>query len=98
MTDQPPRLFVLWLDASDGSVPTHDGVVWPDGTTTLHHRHFGHTTTHHSVDAARQLTYGKQGRIEWPQPETTGSPVESPPDTHATQPSLSSPPRRKEVA
>src|SRR2546425_9021600 len=41
-----PAAFVVWLDASDGSVPTHDGVRWPGGRATLHHRHFGYTTTH----------------------------------------------------
>ncbi|MFE0472579.1 hypothetical protein ACFW2V_13290 [Streptomyces sp. NPDC058947] len=63
----PPASFVLWLDASDGSVPTHDGVRWPDGTATLHHRHFGHTTTHPDPETARQRTHGKQGRIVWPE-------------------------------
>jgi hypothetical protein len=63
-----PASFVLWLDASDGSVPTHDGVRWPDGTVTLHHRHFGYTTTHADLGAARQATHGKQGRLVWPTP------------------------------
>ena len=67
-----PAGFVLWLDASDGSVPTHDGIRWPDGWATIRHRHYGHTTTHHSPEAACQTTHGKQGRIVWPaqQPET----------------------------
>ncbi|MFI6854526.1 hypothetical protein [Streptomyces sp. NPDC050416] len=63
--------FVLWLDASDGSVPTHDGVQWPDGIVTIHHRHFGITTTHHSAEAACQAAHGKQGRIVWPEPAPT---------------------------
>jgi hypothetical protein len=62
-----PGAFVLWLDASDGSVPTHDGIQWPDGTVTIHHRHFGITTTHHSAEAACQAAHGKQGRIVWPE-------------------------------
>lgn len=69
-TDQAAGLasFVLWLDASDGSVPTHDGVRWPDGTTTIHHRHFGITTTHHDPEAACRAAHGEQGRIVWPEP------------------------------
>jgi hypothetical protein len=66
-----PGAFVLWLDASDGSVPTHDGIQWPDGSATIHHRHFGITTTHHSPDAACQAAHGKQGRIVWPDPAPT---------------------------
>jgi hypothetical protein len=62
-----PGAFVLWLDALDGSVPTHDGIQWPDGTVTIHHRHFGITTTHHSAEAACQAAHGKQGRIVWPE-------------------------------
>ena len=62
------KSFVLWLDASDGSVPTHDGIQWPDGTVTIHHRHFGISTTHRDPDAARQAAHGKQGRIVWPAP------------------------------
>jgi hypothetical protein len=70
VTDQTaaPTTFVLWLDASDGSVPTHDGVVWPDGSATIHHRHFGITTTHHSAEAACQAAHGKQGRLVWAEP------------------------------
>lgn len=64
----PDAGFVLWLDASDGSVPTHDGIRWPDGTATLHHRHFGYTTTHPDPEAARQSAHGKQGRLAWPAP------------------------------
>ncbi|MDX3520749.1 hypothetical protein [Streptomyces scabiei] len=60
-----PAPFVLWLDASDGSVPTHDGVRWPDGTVTIHHRHFGLTTTHHDPEAACRAAHGKQSRIVW---------------------------------
>jgi hypothetical protein len=63
-----PAAFVVWLDASDGSVPTHDGVRWPDGRATLHHRHFGYTTTHADPEAARQAAHGKQGRLVWPEP------------------------------
>jgi hypothetical protein len=59
--------FVVWLDASDGSVPTHDGVRWPDGTATVRHRHFRHTTTHADPEAARHAAHGKQGRIVWPE-------------------------------
>jgi hypothetical protein len=68
MTDQstPAASFVLWLDASDGSVPTHDGIRWPDGTATIHHRHFGITSTHRDPEAACQAAHGKQGRIVWP--------------------------------
>jgi hypothetical protein len=58
-----PGAFVLWLDASDGSVPTHDGVQWPDGTAT----------THHSADAACQSAHGKQGRLVWAEPTDQAS-------------------------
>ncbi|MFJ6729434.1 hypothetical protein ACIQPQ_31480 [Streptomyces sp. NPDC091281] len=67
------RSFVLWLDASDGSVPSHDGVVWPDGAVTLHHRHFGLTTTHPDVETAVRLAHGGQGRVVWPEPPTPAS-------------------------
>ncbi|MGW1158446.1 hypothetical protein ACWD5Q_06635 [Streptomyces sp. NPDC002513] len=72
---EAPTSFVLWLDASDGSVPTHDGVQWPDGTTTIHHRHFGYTTTHHDPEAARRAAHGEQGRIVWPHTATEPAPV-----------------------
>lgn len=62
-----PSSFVLWLDASDGSVPTHDGIVWPDGTATVHHRHFGYTITRSDPEAARQSAHGEQGRLVWPE-------------------------------
>lgn len=61
----PPRLFVLWLDAADGTVATHDGVQWPDEWATLHSRHHGYTSTHFTAEAAAHAVYGKQGRIEW---------------------------------
>ncbi|MFF1604187.1 hypothetical protein ACFVYV_43380 [Streptomyces mirabilis] len=82
----PLSSFVLWLDASDGSVPTHDDIVWPDGTATVHHRHFGYTTTHPDPETARQSAHGNQGRIVWPAtspptgPRSTArSPTASPP-------------------
>lgn len=78
--DAPPdaATFVLWLDASDGSIPAHDGVRWPDGTVTIHHRNFpGITSTHSSPEAACQAAHGKQGRIAWDNARTT-------PDNHAT--------------
>ncbi|MFF8482366.1 hypothetical protein [Streptomyces antibioticus] len=67
------RSFVLWLDASDGSVPSHDGVVWPDGAVTLHHRHFGLTTTHPDVETAVRLAHRGQGRVVWPEPPAPAS-------------------------
>jgi hypothetical protein len=74
VTDQPTpdaALFVLWLDASDGSIATCDGVRWPDGTATVHHRHFaGMTSTHASPEAAAWAAHGKQARIVWPDPAT----------------------------
>lgn len=68
--NNPARLFVLWLDATDGTVATHDGIQWPDGRATLHHRHFGYTTTHPDPETACRLTFGEQGRIEWVTTET----------------------------
>ncbi len=87
--NNPPRLFVLWLDAVDGTVATHDGVQWPDGSATLHHRHFGYTTTASSPEAACQLTFGKQGRIEWADPEVTAEERE---EASAYQRMLDTPP------
>jgi len=73
-TDQvTPATFVLWLDASDGSVPTSDGVQWPDGWVTIRHRHYGHTTTHHSPEAACEAAHGTQGRIVWTAPADRGA-------------------------
>lgn len=74
MPDNQPlktRGFVLWLDASDGSVPTHDGIQWPDGWASIRHRHYGHTTTHHTPEAAAHSAHGKQGRIVWNPPPLT---------------------------
>ena len=60
------RLFTLWLDAADGSVASSDGVQWPDGTVTLHHRTFQDmTATYATPDIAAHLVHGKLGRIEW---------------------------------
>ncbi|WP_157882424.1 hypothetical protein [Streptomyces silvensis] len=64
---RPDGTFVLWLDAPDGSVATHDGVRWPDGTATIHHRRFGYTSTHATPEAAAQAAHGKQERIVWAQ-------------------------------
>jgi len=87
-----PTGFVLWLEASDGSVSTHDGIRWPDGWATIRHRHYGHTTTHHSPEAACQATHGKQGRIVWPAPppaDRAAAPVSaSPPADYTTDPSF----------
>lgn len=66
--DSPPDVatFVLWLDASDGSIATCDGIRWPDGTATVHHRHFpGITSTHPSPEAAAWAAHGKHARIVW---------------------------------
>ncbi|MFJ6073664.1 hypothetical protein ACIQFU_22955 [Streptomyces sp. NPDC093065] len=77
--------FVLWLDASDGSVPTHDGIVWPDGAVTVHHRHFGYTTTHADAETARQAAHGEQGRLVWGKAATTrhDSDTDAAPDRRA---------------
>ncbi|MFH9761344.1 hypothetical protein ACH4MJ_04315 [Streptomyces anulatus] len=65
--------FVVWLDASDGSVPTHDGIQWPDGAVTIRSRSFGLTTTHNDPDAAAWAAHGKQARIVWPTGAAAGA-------------------------
>jgi hypothetical protein len=60
------RRFVIWLDASDGSLPTFDGIQWPDLSVTVHHRHFpGITSNWASADIAAQTVHSPAGRIEW---------------------------------
>jgi hypothetical protein len=64
------RRFVIWLDASDGSLPTFDGIQWPDGTVTIHHRHFpGVTSNWPTAETAAQTVHSAPTRIEWTDPE-----------------------------
>lgn len=65
MSDQQPRLFVLWLDASDDSVATYDGVQWPDGTADVRNRHWTPPGVQWSPESLARAIHGKQARIEW---------------------------------
>ncbi|WP_042400041.1 hypothetical protein [Streptacidiphilus carbonis] len=65
------RLFVIWLDASDGSVITHDGVQWPDGTVSIRNRNHYLGATWGSPETAAQMTHGKLARVVWADEQTT---------------------------
>lgn len=65
MTDNAPRLFQIWLDASDGSIATYDGVQWPDGTADVHHRHRRPDGVQWTPESLAQTIHGKLARIEW---------------------------------
>lgn len=65
MTDQQPRLFQIWLDASDGSIATYDGVQWPDGTADVHHRYRRPDGVQWSPERLAETIHGKQARVEW---------------------------------
>lgn len=64
MTDQQPRLFQIWLDASDGSIATYDGVQWPDGTADVHYRHRRPDGVQWSPESLAETIHGKLARIE----------------------------------
>jgi hypothetical protein len=64
------RRFELWLDASDGSVITHDGVVWPDGTVSLHSRNPPRVFPVYEVawanlEVVKSITWKNLTRVEW---------------------------------
>lgn len=65
MTERQPRLFQIWLDASDGSIATYDGVQWPDGTADVHHRYRRPDGVQWTPGALAEQIHGKQARIEW---------------------------------
>lgn len=65
MTDQQPRLFQIWLDASDGSIATYDGVQWPDGTADVHHRYRRPDGVQWTPESLARMLHGKQARVEW---------------------------------
>jgi hypothetical protein len=62
---QGPRLFVIWLDAVDGSIAAYDGVMWPDGTADIHHRNHPPMRPMMTPEQHAEAVFGKLSRIVW---------------------------------